>query len=90
MFIFVEVALYFSIKLFHGGSFNDSWTEYFGGKIDYFVMCSIVNMKMDEIGAMIGELGLSLVSTQLQFLNPGNQLPDGLYPLENESDWGIF
>lgn len=82
----VEQSRYFTIALHHSGDFNETSTEYVGGKLDYFDMCSVLDMTMSEINAMIGELGFSADDTQLYALIPENILPDGLYPLESDTD----
>lgn len=50
----VEQSRYFTIALHHSGDFNETSTEYVGGKLDYFDMCSVLDMTMSEINAMIG------------------------------------
>ena len=57
--------MYFSIKLYHGGELNETSTEYVGGNIDYFDMCCVVDMTLEELGAMLGELGLKIEEIEL-------------------------
>ena len=80
--------IYFSIKVHHSGDFNISSTEHVGGKVDYFDMCSNVNMSKLEYDAMLGEVGLKVGEYDLWLLIPGTQLPDGLFPINTDEDAG--
>lgn len=75
---------HFSIKLYHSETFNESKTEYIGGKVDFFDMCSKIGMNMCEYDAMLGELGITLGDNFLWVLILGTGLPHGLFPIEKE------
>ena len=82
----VDDSIYFSIKLYHGGDLNETSEEYVGGKISYFDMCSVVDMTMIELGAMLGEVGVKLEETEVFNLILGTGLPHGLLLLESQND----
>lgn len=61
-----------------------------GGEIHYFDMCSTHNMKIVELEAMLGELGISTTSNDLYMLTPDCVMPDGLLPVQNEADFEMM
>lgn len=77
---------HFSIKIHHSGDFNESRTEYIGGKVNFFDMCNQKGMNMVEYDAMLGELGLRVGEYDLWLLLPGTGLPHGLLPIENNDN----
>lgn len=79
--------LHFTVKVFHGGILNDNCTEYAGGEIHYFDMCSTVSMTIFEVQAMMGELGLIYGHYEMYYLISGNELGVGnILPLETTDD----
>ena len=80
--------IHFSIKVHHSGDFNTTNTEYVGGKVDYFDMCSNENMNKMEYDAMLGEVGLKIGEYDLWLLIPGTELPDDLFPINTDEDAG--
>ncbi|KAK1381868.1 hypothetical protein POM88_019603 [Heracleum sosnowskyi] len=52
--------MYFSIKVNYDGDFDEGFVNYFGGKIEYFDMCSMDVMPMSEINVMLTELGAKI------------------------------
>lgn len=82
--------MYFSIKLYHGGDFDETSAEYVGGNVDFFDMCCVVDMTLEELSAMLGELGLKLEDIELFYLIPETGLPHGLLPVETQTDLDDF
>ena len=82
---------YFSIKLQYGGHFNTEFSEYVGGDIAFFDMCSVEGLCFFEIDAMLGEVGCSTESMDLWFLL--NELvfnATNIMPIETERDLDLI
>lgn len=67
--------------------FNESSTEYVGGRYDYSDMCSIINISMMEIEVMIARLGYWKGFYSLQFVVLCYTISIGLMPFEDSGDF---
>ena len=82
---------YFSIKLHYGGQFNSEFSEYVGGDIAYFDMCSVEGLCLFEIEAMVREVGCSTDSMDLWFLlNELEFAAANIMPIETERDLDLL
>ncbi|KAK1381767.1 hypothetical protein POM88_019502 [Heracleum sosnowskyi] len=60
---------YFTIKLHFGGKFVDDCSEYIGGQVAYFDMCSVFKLKLVEIEAMLGRVECSTQTMDIWLLS---------------------
>ncbi|KAK1390932.1 hypothetical protein POM88_019110 [Heracleum sosnowskyi] len=54
-----DSSAYFTIKLHFGSKFVDDCSEYVGGQVAYFDICSVFKLKLVEIEAMLGQVQCS-------------------------------
>lgn len=85
-----EKSPYFSIKLYHSGSLNETRIEYVGAVVSYFDTCTEKDMNMFGIEAMLSKLGLEIRTCYWYMLVPGSTLPDGLRALSVDEDVGMM
>ncbi|KAK1354528.1 hypothetical protein POM88_047784 [Heracleum sosnowskyi] len=77
---------YFTIKVHHGGDFDDDLNGYHGGEISYFDMCAQWHFNMYDMESMMTELGLELGQFCLWFCIPDTEIVQGLIPLVKSED----
>ncbi|KAK1388110.1 hypothetical protein POM88_016288 [Heracleum sosnowskyi] len=77
---------YFTIKVHHGGDFNDDLNGYHGGEISYFDMCAQWHFNMYDMESMMMELGLELGKFCLWFCILDIEIVQGLIPLVKSED----
>ncbi|KAK1386418.1 hypothetical protein POM88_014645 [Heracleum sosnowskyi] len=82
---------YFTIKIHFGGKFVEECTEYVGGQVAYFDMCSVFKLNLNQIEAMLGQVGCSTQIMDIWLLsNELHMCHDTLIPVEIEKDLGIM
>ncbi|KAK1380528.1 hypothetical protein POM88_027272 [Heracleum sosnowskyi] len=77
---------YFTIKVHHGGDFDDDLNGYHGGEISYFDMCTQWHFNIYDMESMMTELGLELGQFCLWFYIPDTEIVQGLIPLVKSED----
>ncbi|KAK1354635.1 hypothetical protein POM88_047891 [Heracleum sosnowskyi] len=84
-------SAYFTIKLHFRGKFVDDYSEYVGGQVAYFDMCSVFKLKLVEIEAMLGQVQCNTRTMDIWLLsNEVEMFHDNLIPIETEKDLGII
>ena len=88
-FIFPDTAAaapdLFTIKLFHGGNFEENPKRYVGGSFHYVDLCDIDEFGFLELIAMSVELGDSGLMTYY-YKAPGTDIEKGLWVLKTDQD----
>ncbi|KAK1403625.1 hypothetical protein POM88_003230 [Heracleum sosnowskyi] len=83
---YTEYPSFFTIKLYHGGYFENLNSKFVNYKVDYFDFCNVDMMSMFEVGGMVSEaIGRKSVGIELYFKAPVEGM-DEIGKLENDGD----
>ena len=75
-----------TLKIHHGGKFDEYLVDYIGGEISYFDMCSARRFYEFEIESMLTELGLTKNTYDLWYFLPEASFDKGLLPIITRDD----
>ncbi|KAK1356623.1 hypothetical protein POM88_049879 [Heracleum sosnowskyi] len=82
-----DCSLNFTIKLAHGGEFDEKFESYVDGDTQYFDMCSLNNFHLMDLHSMCKELGIDEGSYDLWYCIHGRDLDVELViPIDEEED----
>ncbi|KAK1371369.1 hypothetical protein POM88_037461 [Heracleum sosnowskyi] len=82
-----DCSLNFTIKLEHGGEFDEKFESYVDGDTKYFDMCSLNNFHLMDLHSMCKELGIGEGSYDLWYCIPGRALDvEFVIPIDEEED----
>ncbi|KAK1402772.1 hypothetical protein POM88_002377 [Heracleum sosnowskyi] len=83
---YTEYPSFFTIKLYHGGHFENLNSKFVNYKVDYFDFCNVDMMSMFEVGGMVSEaIGRKSVGIELYFKAPVEGM-DEIGKLETDGD----
>ncbi|KAK1371345.1 hypothetical protein POM88_037437 [Heracleum sosnowskyi] len=83
-----DCSLNFTIKLAHGGEFDEKFESYVDGDTKYFDMCSLNNFHLMDLHSMCKELGIGEGSYDLWYCIPGRALDvEFVIPIDEEEDF---
>ncbi|KAK1354839.1 hypothetical protein POM88_048095 [Heracleum sosnowskyi] len=84
-----DCSLNFTIKLAHGGEFDEKFQSYVDGDTNYFDMCSLNNFHLMDLHSMCKELGIGEGCYDLWYCIPGRALDvEFVIPIDEEEDVG--
>ena len=84
-------SINFTIKLYHGGEFDEKFEKYTDGEFKYFDMCSPKDFKLFDLRSMCEEIGIGEGCYDLWFKIPHQPLSaEMLLPLDSEKDVGVM